>query len=316
MRLLIIITRSLYLCVLGLTLAACGSNKSAPIEERKVITQAQVDERIGGQLIRIVQPGDTLYSIAFALNLDAKKIALWNGITDTSKLSVGKRVRLTEPIGFQYPEKPVAKTSVSGLARSSKYGTNTDSRSFKPGPDSIKSETLSSKKASVVDVNSRVPVKTTALKSELEGLEEKSESKVNGSQVSQSAKAVASNTVVKWQWPMRGTLVGRFNLSKGQQGINIQGQRGQAVFTAAPGEVVYAGDSLRGYGNLVIVKHSNDYLSAYAHNQEILVKEGDTLDAGQQLARLGYNLTGAPVSQFQIRKNGVPVDPLKYLEGV
>ena len=111
-------------------------------------------------------------------------------------------------------------------------------------------------------------------------------------------------------------MVGRFNLSKGQQGINIQGQRGQAVFTAAPGEVVYAGDSLRGYGNLVIVKHSNDYLSAYAHNQEILVKEGDTLDAGQQLARLGYNLTGAPVSQFQIRKNGVPVDPLKYLEGV
>ena len=302
MRLDIIITRLVYFCVLGLTLAACGSNKSAPIEDRVVITQAEVDERIGGQLIRIVQPGDTLYSIAFALNLDAKKIALWNDITDTSKLLVGKRIRLTEPIGFQYLEKP---------------------------------EPLSASKTLAAKTDRRIPAKTSALEAEAEGRTKKSALNAKPSQQSQPPKSLASkpvtsdqealkprtldlgtsNSAVNWQWPMRGTLVGRFNLSKGQQGINIQGQRGQAVFTAAPGEVVYAGDSLRGYGNLVIVKHSNDYLSAYAHNQEILVKEGDTLDAGQQLARLGYNLTGAPVSQFQIRKNGVPVDPLRYLEG-
>ena len=298
-----VIIRLLCLLVLSITVAACGPNKAAPIEKRVVITQAEVDERIGGQLIRIVQPGDTLYSIAFALNLDAKKIALWNGIADTSKLSVGKRVRLTEPIGFQYPEK---------------------------------SKPLSTSRTLAAKTDNRIPANTSILKSESESRAENSASNAKLSQKIQSAKPVASkpvisdpgalnpgtldlgtsNSTVNWQWPMRGTLVGRFNLSKGQQGINIQGQRGQAVFTAAPGEVVYAGDSLRGYGNLVIVKHSNDYLSAYAHNQEILVKEGDTLDAGQQLARLGYNLTGAPVSQFQIRKHGVPVDPLKYLEGV
>ena len=108
--------------------------------------------------------------------------------------------------------------------------------------------------------------------------------------------------------------MGRFNPKKGLQGIKIQGQRGQEVVASAAGEVVYVGDSLRGYGNLVIVKHSEEYLSAYAHNQDVEVTEGQIVNSGQRLARLGFDLTGAPVSQFQIRKNGNPIDPLGLLE--
>lgn len=115
-----------------------------------------------------------------------------------------------------------------------------------------------------------------------------------------------------WRWPSNGRVVSQFS-EDGRKGIAIAGAPGEAVFAAEGGKVVYAGNGLRGYGNLVIVKHDNDLLSAYAHNRSILVKEGQLVKRGQQIAELGMTDADKPMLHFEIRKAGKPVDPLGYL---
>jgi len=119
---------------------------------------------------------------------------------------------------------------------------------------------------------------------------------------------------IKWQWPSTGRLLQGFNpRSSGKKGIDLDGRIGDPVRAAADGRVVYSGSGLIGYGRLVIVKHSQTFLSAYAHNSELLVKEGDRVKAGMVIARLGDSGTKRPKLHFQIRREGKPVDPLKYL---
>lgn len=119
---------------------------------------------------------------------------------------------------------------------------------------------------------------------------------------------------IRWQWPTNGRIVRRFGQQKFKnQGIDIGGQLGQPVLAAAQGEVVYAGNGLRGYGNLVIVKHNEVFLSAYAYNSEILVKEGAIIKKGQPLARMGKDNSGKELLHFEIRRRGKPVDPLSFL---
>ena len=108
-------------------------------------------------------------------------------------------------------------------------------------------------------------------------------------------------------------MIGKFSHSKGQNGIKIAGADRSAIRATAAGEVVYAGEGLRGYGKLIIVKHSSSYLSAYAHNRKILVAEGERIKSGQQIAQMGSSGTDRTMLHFEIRKNGKPVDPLKFL---
>ena len=98
-----------------------------------------------------------------------------------------------------------------------------------------------------------------------------------------------------------------------KKGISIGGRRGQKIVAAATGRVVYSGSGLRGYGNLIIIKHNDTYLSAYAHNRDLVVQEGETVKAGQQISTMGVDGKGAPVLHFEIRKNGQPIDPLGQL---
>ncbi len=115
-----------------------------------------------------------------------------------------------------------------------------------------------------------------------------------------------------WAWPTSGKVVGNFNDST-SKGIDIGGKLGDPVLAAASGKVLYAGQDLRGYGKLVVVKHSNQYLSVYAHNSEILVKEGQAVGKGQKIAELGKSDASEPKLHFEIRRQGKPVDPLQYL---
>ncbi|HEX7027622.1 MAG TPA: peptidoglycan DD-metalloendopeptidase family protein, partial [Gammaproteobacteria bacterium] len=117
-----------------------------------------------------------------------------------------------------------------------------------------------------------------------------------------------------FQWPADGKVVATFQGNKsGSQGIDIQSNPGQPVLATAGGKVVYSGNGLNGYGNLVIVKHNDTYLSAYAHNSKLLVKEGDLVESGQQIAEIGMIDHSTAGLHFEIRKQGKPVDPLKYL---
>ena len=122
------------------------------------------------------------------------------------------------------------------------------------------------------------------------------------------------NQVVRWQWPTQGKILNRFSMAKlDQRGIDIAGKIGQPVRAVADGKVVYSGTGLSGYGNLIIVKHDNIYLSAYAYNSKRWVKEGKQVKAGERIADMGYGKDRKPMLHFQIRKKGKPVDPLKYL---
>ena len=117
---------------------------------------------------------------------------------------------------------------------------------------------------------------------------------------------------VKWQWPAEG----RTKIVKGangQRGIEVHGNRGQPILTASPGTVVYSGSGLRGYGELIIIKHGAEFLSAYAHNQKRLVEEGAIVSKGQEIARMGNSGTREVKVRFEIRRKGKPVDPLRYL---
>lgn len=117
---------------------------------------------------------------------------------------------------------------------------------------------------------------------------------------------------IRLSWPSKGDVIDRFDDAK-NKGIDIAGKAGDPVQSASDGKVVYAGNSLRGYGNLVIVKHDNTYLTAYAHNKTLLVKEGDTVKKGQKIAEMGSSDADRVKLHFELRKNGKPVDPTSYL---
>lgn len=196
----------------------------------------------------VVEPGDTIYSIAFRYDIDQRSLMAWNGIDNAALIHVGQRLRLSPPSGSS-----AAKTTTSRSAGSS--------QSTRPPP--------------------------------------------------QSAKPAQS---VRWQWPTAGVVIAGYGSStKTRSGIQIGGKQGQAVRAASGGRIVYAGTALAGYGHLLIIKHNNDYLSAYGHNDRILVKEGDQVAAGQRIADMGIGPGKRPLLHFEIRLRGEPVNPVGYL---
>lgn len=169
-----------------------------------------------------------------------------------------------------------------------------------------------------LDVNSaktRKPAPRTVVKSKPQSAPKtqprsiKTTKKVANTKASQMKSAA-----FKWQWPVKGKLLATFSSANGlNKGIDIAGKLGESVLSAGPGDVVYAGNGLRGYGNLLIIKHNQKYLSAYAHNRRLLVGEGDSVKAGQKIAELGSSGTDRNKLHFEIRRDGKPIDPLKYL---
>lgn len=202
----------------------------------------------------VVQPGDTLYKIAWRYSLDYRDLAEWNDLGSGNIIYAGQSIRLTPPEGWSQGEQSSARRSTSSAGRA-----------------------------------------PTA---------------------SAPAKRATSPPPSAWRWPADGSVVGRFGQSAlGGNGIDIQGRVGQPVLAAAGGEVVYSGSGLIGYGKLIIVKHNQTYLSAYGLNRELRVAEGDRVSAGQTIALMGEGPGRKPVLHFEIRRNGKPVDPLRYLPG-
>jgi lipoprotein NlpD len=128
-----------------------------------------------------------------------------------------------------------------------------------------------------------------------------------------AARAGDDADSVTWSWPTKGKIVANFNENGGPKGVQIAGALGQPVLASAAGRVVYTGSGLRGYGNLVIIKHNNTFLSAYAHNRQILVKQGDSVTRGQRIAEMGDSDASQVMLHFEIRREGKPVDPVKFL---
>lgn len=131
--------------------------------------------------------------------------------------------------------------------------------------------------------------------------------------VSNKPQKDTESVKIRWQWPTKGKIIGRFATNdRKRSGLNIAGSNGQSIYAAANGDVVYSG-GLRGYGKLIIIKHSEKYLSAYAHNNKLLVKEGQRVKKGQKIANMGRTGTDKTMLHFEVRRNGKPVNPLHYL---
>jgi lipoprotein NlpD len=228
----------------------------------------------------IIRRGDTLFAVAWRYDLEMKTLASWNGLSSPYVIQTGQRLRLRPPPGYR---KPVIPNQKRIPQQTVKPPVVAQTKPQKP-PAKIKS-----------------PTPKPAIK--------KSPPKASA-----SVEAFPRNKAVNWGWPTEGKIVAEFLANGvGKTGINIQGKMGQSVVAAASGKVVYSGNGLKGYGELIIIKHSEDLLSAYAYNRKRLVSEGSWAKKGHRIAEVGGRGKDLSVLHFEIRKKGKPVNPLKYL---
>jgi lipoprotein NlpD len=264
-------------------LTACGATPvKAPVGDR-------TDRPLRHPAVHLVRPGDTLYSVAFLYGYSVKEVARWNGIAPPYTIYKGQRLRLTPPVASKRATRPsAAKPAKPKRVRPSRPKLPRARPSQPKLPASVKARTESDRHAAKPPPKPARPAPN-------------------------SAPAVSKGPP-PWSWPAGGRLIQRYNpTSSGKKGIDISGRKGEPVRAAAPGKVVYAGSGLSGYGRLIIVKHNNDFLSAYAHNRKLIAKEGQWVTTGETIALMGSSGTDRTKLHFEIRKGGRPVDPLRYL---
>ena len=238
-----------------------------------------------------VKRGDTLYAIAFRLGIDFRQLAARNGIKSPYTISVGQVLATS---------KPVVASGQSRARGSASAQANSGTQSSKP-----KSKSSSSKGTATKAVSKPASSATPKTKSVART--------ASKPQKKSASKSVEPNRPVsRWRWPSRGKVIRTFAANV-HKGIDIAGNRGDPVTSAAAGKVVYAGAGVTGYGSLIIVKHNDTYLSAYGHNERLLVSEGSVVNAGQQIATMGSSGTNSVKLHFELRRQGKPVDPLTLL---
>jgi len=277
------------LLLAGLTLGGCGTRMTrAPVEDRGtsaasapvaavVVPSAAASlhqENLGQSGTYTVKPGDTLIRIGLDTGQSWKDIARWNQIDNPNLIEVGQVLRVAPPGG------PVVAPHGAGVvARPVAPVTVAPVVAGTPAPAPTQA---------MAEAPSTVPAAPA---------------------VAGSATAEDGTSFI---WPSSGSLITGFDEAR-NKGLDIAGKAGDSVVAAADGRVVYAGAGLRGYGNLIILKHSNMFLTAYAHNRALLVKEDQTVRRGQKIAEMGSTDSDRVKLHFEIRRQGKPVDPARYL---
>jgi lipoprotein NlpD len=233
-----------------------------------------------------VRRGDTLYSIAWQNGLKYQQLASMNGIRPPYTIYTGQRLRIGPA------SRRAAATTAAVSARH-------------PNPAAVRPATRPAS----------VPARKTSPAKEREITPAAATRPVTAPKpAAPAAEPVLPAVVTKWRWPARGPLLNGYQPdTTGKKGINIGGKEGQSVMAAAAGKVVYSGSGLVGYGRLIIIKHNDSLLSAYGHNSKLLVEEGEYVEPGQVIARMGSSGTDRTSLYFEIRKDGKPVNPLHYL---
>ena len=345
--------RSAATIVLIATLAACAAPRPAPVSDARpssglkpALPSVTVPEPtstvptapaatttpISTEKIHVIQKGDTLISVALQNGLDYRELAAWNNIENPNVIKLGESLRLTAPgapvivAGSPTPQPqpgapvttPLILTPPPTVVAPS---TNTDK--FKTEPKAIKlpySDAAYAKLSAEAVAGGGGGV-VGSVGGSIVG-------SVGGSMVPVPAPtpsvttpdvvipaASVGNDDVDWAWPIQPQPKGKViaNFTDANKGIDISGMKNAPVLASAAGKVVYSGAGLRGYGRLVIIKHNNTWLSAYAHNEKILVIEGEAVKKGQKIAEMGSSDADQVKLHFEIRKQGKPVDPVKFL---
>ncbi|WP_283235218.1 MULTISPECIES: peptidoglycan DD-metalloendopeptidase family protein [unclassified Rudaea] len=327
------------LVVCAVWLAGCASDP-ADVEDRSIgespslqsPPQPRPKPLPPGGSYRVVK-GDTLYSIAFKRGLDYRDVAAWNGISAPEyKILVGQEIRFSPP-GAQpaavaarpvvASAAPVAAASAPAPASAPPPAAPKNTGMFEDVPNEPAPAAHSAQvavaappatpppSAPAASTPPAVPVPPAVAPA---AAAKPSPEPVPPPTKPISDSATASSGGITWRWPNGGKVIGTFVAGdQTKQGVDIAGAAGDPVIASADGEVVYSGNGLLGYGELIIVKHNTNFLSAYGHNRKRLVVEGDKVRAGQQIAEMGSSASSRDELHFEIRKNGKPVNPLDYL---
>jgi lipoprotein NlpD len=256
-----------------------------------------------------VKRGDTLVSIALQYGLDYRDLAAWNGITNINVLTVGQVLVLAAPAGTApTPTGPVATPLASaGPPIEARPLANTQTAKVEPRGQKVPFSERALAQLSPPD--SGGPVVAAAPTVAPTATPTPTPPPVAEPEPEKAAGTDKED--VDWMWPVKGKVLAPF--TEVAKGMDISGRKGAPVLAAAGGRVVYAGSGVRGYGKLVIIKHNNTWLSAYAHNENILVKEQQDVKKGQKIAEMGSTDTDQVKLHFEVRRQGKPVDPAKIL---
>ena len=273
--------------VAAAVLAGCSSTSvnRAPVEDRGTAGAPRVDlatlpgaENAGKPGFYTVRQGDTIMRIATEVNQPWRDIARWNNLDNPNLIEVGQVLRVVPPAGTTVASAPA-------LTEGPRPAAGTPAPAPAPAKPAVPVATQTTPGVT--------PAPAPAL-------------------ASPPPPPSAGADDVDFIWPASGALIAGFDEAK-NKGLGIAGKAGDAVLAAADGRVVYAGAGLRGYGNLIILKHNNTFLTAYAHNQTLLVKEDQTVKKGQKIAEMGSTDADRVKLHFEIRRSGKPVDPARYL---
>lgn len=275
-------------------LSACTSHSVAPVGRNPY---SELD-------YHTVRKGENVYAIAHRYGLDYHQLAMWNRIRPPLfRIHPGQKIRL-----FAYARK----TRRSGSARDKR----SMAREIPRSKASVPGKPPPPPKISKV---SRPPKTTWTPKKPTNNTRTSSNARISTNTKVKSpirppiTPKKKNATITKWYWPSKGKLVRNFSQS-GNRGLDIQGKFESPIYAVADGKVVYTGSGLRGYGKLIIIKHNRHYLSAYANNNRMLVKEGTDVSGGQKIAEMGRSGSHLAMLHFEIRKNGKPVNPIRYLK--
>jgi lipoprotein NlpD len=299
--------------VVSLVIAGCGAPRGqAPVEDRGTMTRAPVAATNGAAVPGVppittdangkplagienygkpgyyaVRPGDTIRRIGTETGQSWQNIVRWNNLDNPDLIEVGQVLRVIPPVG--------------GTATASTPPATIDASSAvtRPVTQPIVAPATAAATAAAAAPGAAPSAAT------------KPTPPVTASPTPPAA-AASGDEDVGWIWPAQGSLIAGFDEAK-NKGLDISGKVGDSVLAAADGRVVYAGAGLRGYGNLIILKHNNTYLTAYAHNRMLLVKEDQSVQKGQKIAEMGNSDADRVKLHFEIRRQGKPVDPARYL---
>ena len=299
----------LHIILCLLTIGCAPTHRHAPIIKSAPSTASKSIEAAKSYT---VQKGDTLYSIAQSHGIDYRDLAKWNSIENPGAINIGQQLSLSSPSElaqpsiFALPElepSSAVKTIPEATSTSNEDPTSTVV-TLKIEPKALKLPYSEQAVLQLKESENVLPVVIANMATE-------KHAETKNAPMPSSMETIHDNDRIEWIWPTKGMISSYF--SENTKGVDISGKTGQPVLASATGQVVYSGSGLRGYGQLIIIKHNSTYLSAYAHNSKLLVKEGQAVSKGQKIAEMGNTDSKLVRLHFEIRKNGKPVDPLKHL---
>jgi lipoprotein NlpD len=301
---------------MALVLVGCSSTslRRAPIENVLHKRLMPGSENAGKPGYYTVKPGDNLLRISLNAGKSQRDLAKWNNLTNPNLIEVGQVLRVVSPgsfastplVGNRVEIQPVQHVVVTPVrnATSGVAGSTLGNRS------TISGAPLSSP---MINQPTRKPNSAEPVTKNLVEIDRPSTSAALQPVAELDQKETTDNAIsITWMWPTSDAVSIGFNENT-NKGLNFSGKLGDPIYAAADGIVVYVGNGLRGYGNLVILKHNEQFLTAYAHNQNLMVKEDQVVQRGQQIATMGSTDATSPMLYFEIRKDGKPIDPSKYL---